>query len=94
VSALPTLIVSRPIPMISRRLIRSTRREIGRLAMALKAADANPTMRLTCVSVSARSTLIDCTSSPVRLMLPKIVMTVRPKIVTPYHARRELGQGC
>ena len=61
---------------------------------ALKAAEANPTMRLTCVSVSARSTLIDCTSSPVRLMLPKIVMTVRPKIVTPYQARRELGHGC
>ncbi len=52
---------------MSRRLIRSTRREIGRLATALKAADANPTMRLTCVSVSARSTLIDCISSPVRL---------------------------
>ena len=94
VSALPTPIVSRPIPMISRRLIRSTRREIGRLAIALKAAAANPTMRLTCVSVSPRSILIGWTSSPISALLPKRVMTVRPNIVTPYQARRELGQGC
>jgi hypothetical protein len=93
VTKLPQPTSNMPTPMMSRRLVVSTKRDTGRLAKAVKAEAAKPTTKLTCVSVSCRSSLMDCMSRPIMAAFPKSVMTVRPMTATENHAWNGLGQG-
>ena len=89
---LDTLAMSKPKPMMSRRLMMSTSRDTGSMNNELKNAGANPMIRLTWMSVSCKSFLISSASRLTTFWLVKSTRSVTVNTPTPYQALAGLGQ--